>query len=35
VVTLTLVQAVPDALFALWLKLMADALLRLSRESAA
>ena len=27
VVTLTLLQAVPDALFALWLKLMADALL--------
>jgi ATP-binding cassette subfamily B protein len=26
VVTLTLLQAVPDALFALWLKLMADAL---------
>jgi len=27
VVTLTLLQAVPDALFALWLKLMADALM--------
>src|SRR4029453_11180627 len=27
VVLLTLLQAVPDALFALWLKLMADALL--------
>ena len=27
VVALTLLQAVPDALFALWLKLMADALL--------